>query len=193
MRHKAADATGDRLTLERQERRRGIFLGSVGQQGLPVLDDLQRRGGCGGNGKQEPAPVAVDAPLVEGAGQCEQSCRGARGGAPIHINVHGHHRAVNLQIEQLFRVAAPAWGDAGLSPALARLYGQVGLGFLNPIHSTLMVTNAILIGLIAGDWRRGERRLAYPLLLAWNVAIQLVIMPLSATSGWLAFCRWFAA
>lgn len=56
-----------------------------------------------------------------------------------------------------------------------------------------MVTNAILIGLIAGDWRRGERRLAYPLLLAWNVAIQLVIMPLSATSGWLAFCRWFAA
>jgi hypothetical protein len=41
--------------------------------------------------------------------------------------------------------------------------------------------------------RKGHSRLAYPLLLAWNIAIQVLIAPLSATNAWLAFCRWFAA
>lgn len=82
----------------------------------------------------------------------------------------------------------------GLPPALARLFLNLGLRALGPIHTPLLVCNLILALLIIVDWRRGERkRLAYPLLLGWNLVIQLVIAPLSATEEWLAFCRWFAA
>jgi uncharacterized membrane protein YozB (DUF420 family) len=81
----------------------------------------------------------------------------------------------------------------GLSPALARLFGRLGINTFGPVPTALMATNVILLLLIAADWRTGEKRLAYPLLLAWNIAIQIVIMPLSATSAWLAFCRWFAS
>jgi hypothetical protein len=81
----------------------------------------------------------------------------------------------------------------GLPPALARLYDNLGIRFFGPIHTPLLTTNLVLLVLIVVDWRRGERRLAYPLLLVWNVGIQLFIAPLSATNPWLAFCRSFAA
>lgn len=82
----------------------------------------------------------------------------------------------------------------GLPPALARLFDQLGIRSLGPIHTPLLVCNLILLILIVVDWRKGEsRRRAYPLLLGWNLALQLLIGPLSATQSWLAFCRWFAA
>jgi hypothetical protein len=81
----------------------------------------------------------------------------------------------------------------GLSPALARLFGRLGINFFGPVPTTLMAIDLILLVLIAVDWRMGEKRLAYPLLLVWNIAIQLLIFPLSATSAWLAFCQWFAS
>jgi uncharacterized membrane protein YozB (DUF420 family) len=81
----------------------------------------------------------------------------------------------------------------GLSPALARLFGRLGIAFFGPIQTTLLTADLILLVLIAVDWRMGEKRLAYPLLLVWNIAIQLLIMPLAATSAWLAFCRGFAS
>lgn len=82
----------------------------------------------------------------------------------------------------------------GLPPALARLLGRLGLGYFGPIHTPLLVCNLVLLSLIVVDWRQGERkRLAYPMMLGWNVLIQATIMPLSQTEGWQAFCRWFAS
>ena len=50
------------------------------------------------------------------------------------------------------------------------------------------------LALMFSDWRNGERtHRAYPLFLVWNLAFEFLADPLSATSGWLAFCRWFAA
>ena len=44
------------------------------------------------------------------------------------------------------------------------------------------------------DWRMGERRRwAYPITLVTFVAIHTLMVPLSSTEAWLAFCRWFAA
>lgn len=80
----------------------------------------------------------------------------------------------------------------GLPPALARLYDRLGVDVFGPIHTPLLTTNLILLVLIVVDWRNGEKRPAYPLLLAWNIVMQLLIAPLSATSAWLAFCQWFA-
>lgn len=81
----------------------------------------------------------------------------------------------------------------GLVPALARLYTRMDVLTLGPIYTPLLTTNLILLALIVVDWRHGEKRAAYPLLLAWNIAIEVLIIPLSATEAWLAFCRWFAA
>jgi uncharacterized membrane protein YozB (DUF420 family) len=82
----------------------------------------------------------------------------------------------------------------GFPPALARLYDNLGISYFGPIHTPLITVNGILLVLMLADWSMGEKaRRAYPLLLSWNVAIQLLIMPLSATSAWLAFCRWFAS
>jgi uncharacterized membrane protein YozB (DUF420 family) len=82
----------------------------------------------------------------------------------------------------------------GLPPALARLYNNLGISAFGPIHTPLITVNVILLILILADWRMGERGgPAYRLLLVWNVAIQALIAPLSATTGWLAFCQWFAS
>jgi uncharacterized membrane protein YozB (DUF420 family) len=81
----------------------------------------------------------------------------------------------------------------GLSPALARLFGRLDINVFGPVQTTLLAIDLILLVLIAVDWRMGEKRLAYPLLLVWNIAIHILIMPLAATSAWLAFCRWFAS
>ncbi len=82
---------------------------------------------------------------------------------------------------------------AGFPPALARLYLNLGIGSLGLINGPAYTIEAILLVLIAVDWRNGERRIAYPLMLVWTIAIQLFIGPLSSTSWWLAFCAWFAA
>lgn len=82
----------------------------------------------------------------------------------------------------------------GFPPALARLYDRLGISFFGPIQTPFSTVCVILLVLIAVDWRMGERkRWAYPLLLVWCIALQALIGPLSMTSGWLAFCRWFAA
>jgi uncharacterized membrane protein YozB (DUF420 family) len=82
----------------------------------------------------------------------------------------------------------------GFPPALARLYDRLGIDAFGPIETTFGTVAVILIVLIAVDWRMGERdRRAYPLLLGWTIALQLAIGPVSTTSGWLAFCRWFGA
>ncbi len=85
----------------------------------------------------------------------------------------------------------------GLGPALGRLFhnlgvDNLGLAFLGPLIVPSTV-ELILLVLIVVDRRNGERQWAYPMLLIWTIAVELLLGPLSFTSGWLAFCHWFAA
>jgi hypothetical protein len=85
----------------------------------------------------------------------------------------------------------------GFPPALTRYYvrllGPAAFPYFG-IHLSFLTIEVLLVILIVVDWRMGERkRWAYPIALASFVVIQASMIPLSATSGWLAFCRWFAA
>jgi uncharacterized membrane protein YozB (DUF420 family) len=83
----------------------------------------------------------------------------------------------------------------GLPPALTRLYarmmapGQFGLAF----QASLVSVEVILIALIAADRRAGQRRLAYPLSLAFFVLVHVLIHPVSASDTWRAAMVWFAS
>jgi len=74
----------------------------------------------------------------------------------------------------------------GLPPALTRLYARLGephLGFMGALHGSFVTVEVILVGLILADRRAGERRLAYPLSLAFFVAVHALMTPV-ATSAW---------
>lgn len=81
-------------------------------------------------------------------------------------------------------------------PALTRLYARVfapHVDFMQALHGSFFTVELILVALIAGDWRAGERRLAYPLTLAFIVAVHVLMGPVAATLRWQAFLAWFAA
>lgn len=62
------------------------------------------------------------------------------------------------------------------------------------INVSLYLVELILLVLIIADWRSGERkRWAYPIALGVHVIVQVSMMPVSASSWWVAFCRWSAA
>lgn len=81
-------------------------------------------------------------------------------------------------------------------PALTRLYARLfepQLDFMSALHASFVTVELVLVGLIVADWRAGERRLAYPLSLAFFVGIQALMGPVSAAGAWLAFTRWYVA
>jgi hypothetical protein len=82
-----------------------------------------------------------------------------------------------------------------MPPALGRLYVRVfepHLNFVMSVHLAFVTVHLVLVCLIVSDWRSGEsRQLAYPLSLAFFVAVHLLMTPVSATAGWRAFLSWF--
>jgi len=86
----------------------------------------------------------------------------------------------------------------GFPPALTRFYvrtfGPAAMLPFGGIHLAFITAEIVLAVLMLVDWRMGERRRwAYPITFVTFVAIQLLMVPVSGTSAWLAFCRWFAA
>ncbi|MCC7180289.1 MAG: hypothetical protein IT177_18060 [Acidobacteria bacterium] len=84
----------------------------------------------------------------------------------------------------------------GLPPALGRLYARVlapQVDFMGALHGSLYTVEAILVVLIVSDWRAGQRRLAYPLSLAFFVALHAGMAPVAASEAWGRAMAWFNA
>jgi hypothetical protein len=83
----------------------------------------------------------------------------------------------------------------GFPPAITRFVGRTfSLDPVMAINISFYIVELILLVLIIADWRRGERkRWAYPIALGVHVIVQVSMLPVSASSWWVAFCRWFAA
>ena len=83
----------------------------------------------------------------------------------------------------------------GFPPALTRLYARLfapTVDFMMALHLSFVTVEVILAALIVSDWRNGERRLAYPLSLAFFVAIHALMGPVAATSAWDTAMQWYA-
>jgi hypothetical protein len=52
------------------------------------------------------------------------------------------------------------------------------------LHASLFTVEAILVILIVADWRTGQRRLAYPLSLAFFVLLHAAMVPVAASATW---------
>ena len=83
----------------------------------------------------------------------------------------------------------------GLPAALTRLYLTVfpNVHPMLAFYGSLVTVEVILLVLIITDRRAGERRLAYPLSLAFFVAIQLLIGPVSSSGAWKAAMAWYGS
>jgi hypothetical protein len=83
----------------------------------------------------------------------------------------------------------------GFPPALTRLYARVGapsVDFMTALHGSFITVELILIVLIVADRRAGERRLAYPLSLAFFVLVHALMLPVGGSSAWGAFTQWYS-
>ena len=82
----------------------------------------------------------------------------------------------------------------GFLPSLTRyISGTFAINPLVAIGYSFYIVDIILVALIVVDWRNGERRRwAYPIALGTHVAVQLLMMPVSMSAWWVAFCGWFA-
>lgn len=71
-------------------------------------------------------------------------------------------------------------------PALTRLYFTLfpDAGFLAALHGSFVTVELVLVALLVADRRAGERQLAYPLSLAFFVAVQALMLPVSASAAW---------
>jgi hypothetical protein len=81
-----------------------------------------------------------------------------------------------------------------LPPALTRLYARVlfpGIGPAHAFQASLVTVELILLALLFSDWQAHERRLAYPLSLAFFVAVHVLIGPVSSSAGWRAAMGWY--
>lgn len=77
-------------------------------------------------------------------------------------------------------------------PALTRLYQQLGIDFFPALHGSFFTVELILIALIVSDRRAGVRRAAYPMSLVFFVVVHALMMPVSSSTPWLAFSKWFS-
>jgi hypothetical protein len=80
-------------------------------------------------------------------------------------------------------------------PALTRLYARVlapHVDFIQALHGSFLTVEVILIALIIGDARSGQRHLAYPLSLLFFVAVHIAMFPVSSSDSWRSFMMWFA-
>jgi hypothetical protein len=79
-------------------------------------------------------------------------------------------------------------------PALTRLYARVfapRVDFIMALHASFFTVELILVGLIVADRRAGQRRLAYPLSLAFFVAVHLLMFPVASSAGWQDAMAWY--
>lgn len=80
----------------------------------------------------------------------------------------------------------------GFPPALTRLYARLGaptVDFMTALHGSMVTVEVILMVLIVADYRRGERRLAYPLSLAFFALVHALMLPVSASEAWGSLMR----
>lgn len=71
------------------------------------------------------------------------------------------------------------------SPALARLFQTMGSpSFFFALHASLVVTHVVLVALMVSDWRHGVRERAYPMALAFFLALHAVLVPLGTSAWW---------
>lgn len=87
-----------------------------------------------------------------------------------------------------------ATATLGLPAALTRLYCLVLFPTLNPLvafHASLFTVEAILVSGIVADRRLERQPLAYPMTLAFFVAVQLLIGPASASGWWERAMAWY--
>lgn len=81
-------------------------------------------------------------------------------------------------------------------PSLTRLYARVfepTVDFMMALHGSFITVELILIALIIGDARAGERRLAYPLSLAFFVGVHALMGPVAASPWWGGLMTWYTA
>ncbi|HET8771476.1 MAG TPA: hypothetical protein VFM71_10890 [Gemmatimonadaceae bacterium] len=84
----------------------------------------------------------------------------------------------------------------GLPPALTRLYARVlapNVGFMGALHLSFVTVEVILLVLIVADRRAGQRRLAYPLSLAFFAGIHALMGPVAVSAAWTAAMAWYVA
>jgi len=84
----------------------------------------------------------------------------------------------------------------GLPPALTRLYARVfapHIDFMQALHASFFTVELVLIALIVSDWRAGERRLAYPLSLAFFVTVHASMETAATSARWLAAMNSYTA
>ncbi|MDP1892195.1 MAG: hypothetical protein Q8K55_14995 [Gemmatimonadaceae bacterium] len=82
----------------------------------------------------------------------------------------------------------------GFPPALTRLYARVGaphVDFMAALHGSFVTVEVILVALIASDRRAGERRLAYPLALAFFVVVHALMLPVASSAAWRSLMSWY--
>lgn len=84
----------------------------------------------------------------------------------------------------------------GLPPALTRLYARVfapTVDFMMALHGSFLTVEIVLVALIVADRRAGERHLAYPMSLAFFVAVHVLMMPIASSGAWGALMRTYVA
>lgn len=71
-------------------------------------------------------------------------------------------------------------------PALTRLYLSQfpDAGFMAALHGSFVTVELILVALLVADRRASERQLAYPLSLAFFVAVHALMLPVAASAPW---------
>lgn len=84
----------------------------------------------------------------------------------------------------------------GLPPALTRLYARIGalsVDFMSALHGSFVTVEVILVALILADHRAGERRLAYPMSLAFFVLLHALMLPVGSSGLWGRLMSWYAS
>lgn len=82
----------------------------------------------------------------------------------------------------------------GFPPALTRLYATVfapQVDFMMALHGSLLTVEVILVALIITDRRMGERRLAYPLSLAFFAVVHALLLPVASSKWWNDVMGWY--
>ena len=80
-------------------------------------------------------------------------------------------------------------------PALTRLYARVlapHVDFMQALHGSFFTVELILLALIVGDYRTGQRQLAYPLSLVFFVVVHATMGPVASSETWRSFLNWYA-
>jgi hypothetical protein len=100
-----------------------------------------------------------------------------------------HKRAIMLASISLLQAAVGRWFDLFFAPP-----GAIGPP---PVPLTVapgLVSDLLLLALVVHDWRaRGRVHPVYVVGGISLVALQLLRIPISTTSAWLAVADWFAA